>query len=289
MRRSADRSPGDVERGAASSLGGGARGLARARRSWRPRGARRAHARGSSRRRLSGPGAPRPERPGRRARHAAGESPRRIVLLASSPSERQAVFALVAGARGYCDRGIAPSLVRKAAEVVQRGEIWIGRHVVPHLVRRITSLTPAKPGRRGRAGACRRDSTSCAPREREIALLVGAGANNREIATRLSITESTVKAHLTSVFRKLDVSGPAPSGADRAASASGDGRQPPPSRAPRRSTTQRTDRIRRQTESASASGRTPYRGKALIREMIDEIGRRSVAGGLSGAFARVSG
>jgi DNA-binding NarL/FixJ family response regulator len=129
----------------------------------------------------------------------------RIILLAAAPSEREAVFALVAGARGYCDRSIAPSLVRKAAEVVQRGEIWIGRHVVPHLLRQITALTPSQAGvASGRSLPSRFDFL--APREREIALLVGGGANNREIAMRLRITESTVKAHLTSVFRKLNVS-----------------------------------------------------------------------------------
>lgn len=130
----------------------------------------------------------------------------RIVVLASPPSERQAVFALVAGARGYCDRNIAPSLVRKAAEVVHRGEIWIGRGVVPHLLRRITSLTPSDDGpvEKGRSLPTRFEFL--APRERQIALLVGAGANNKEIAGQLSITEATVKAHLTSVFRKLNVS-----------------------------------------------------------------------------------
>src|SRR5262245_37475306 len=116
----------------------------------------------------------------------------RIVVLASAPSERQAVLALVAGARGYCDRGIAPSLVRKAAEVVQCGEIWIGRHVVPHLLRRITSLSPAPAGAPSGRGLPTRFEF-LGPREREIAFLVGGGANNREIAVQLRITESTVK------------------------------------------------------------------------------------------------
>ena len=66
----------------------------------------------------------------------------RIVLLASAPSDQEAVFALATGARGYCDRDIAPELVTKAAEVVQEGEIWIGRRVERHLLQRITSLTP---------------------------------------------------------------------------------------------------------------------------------------------------
>jgi two-component system NarL family response regulator len=123
---------------------------------------------------------------------------------------------------------------------VQRGEIWIGRHVVPHLLRRISSLTPAGPDA-GPGGRVSRRFDFLAPREREIALLVGSGANNREIAERLSITESTVKAHLTSVFRKLDVPDRlrlalfvrrlrAPTGARRASS-----------RAPRRSTSRPAD------------------------------------------------
>ena len=128
----------------------------------------------------------------------------RLVLLASSPSAQQAVFAVAAGARGYCDRNIPPALVKKAVEVVQRGEIWIGRHVVPHLLRRITSPAPARPDG-GLATRLPRSFDFLAPRERQIALLVGSGANNREIARRLNISESTVKAHLTSVFRKLDV------------------------------------------------------------------------------------
>ena len=130
----------------------------------------------------------------------------RIVLLASAPSDREAVFALASGARGYCDRNIAPALVSKAAEVVQEGEIWIGRRVVQHLLWRITSLARTCPV----AGSARRQSLRrfefLGPRERQIALLVGTGANNKEIARVLGITESTVKGYLSSTFRKLGVS-----------------------------------------------------------------------------------
>jgi DNA-binding CsgD family transcriptional regulator len=40
------------------------------------------------------------------------------------------------------------------------------------------------------------------PREIEIARLIGQGASNKRIARQLSITERTVKAHLTMIFRK---------------------------------------------------------------------------------------
>ena len=44
------------------------------------------------------------------------------------------------------------------------------------------------------------------PREREIVHQVAGGASNKEIANRLNVTEATIKAHLTAVFRKLGLS-----------------------------------------------------------------------------------
>ena len=128
----------------------------------------------------------------------------KILLLSPSPNERQAVFALLAGARGYCDRNISASLITKATEVVQRGDIWIARSVVPHLLKRLTSVT--RDQRRAARAALPTPLDSLNPRERETAQMVGRGAHNKEIASRLSVTEATVKAHLTSVFRKLKVS-----------------------------------------------------------------------------------
>lgn len=59
-----------------------------------------------------------------------------------------------------------------------------------------TKLTPA-----GRAGR-----ELLTPRERQIVRLVAIGDSNKEIAQQLSITERTVKAHLTSIFEKLGCS-----------------------------------------------------------------------------------
>lgn len=48
------------------------------------------------------------------------------------------------------------------------------------------------------------------PRERDVVRLVTAGACNKEIASRLAITEATVKVHLTTIFRKVGVTGRLP-------------------------------------------------------------------------------
>jgi DNA-binding NarL/FixJ family response regulator len=42
-------------------------------------------------------------------------------------------------------------------------------------------------------------------REQEISVLIGSGESNKQIARRLDITERTVKAHLTEIFRKLGI------------------------------------------------------------------------------------
>jgi DNA-binding NarL/FixJ family response regulator len=56
-----------------------------------------------------------------------------------------------------------------------------------------------------RARAERRHGPELSEREHEVLALVARGLSNHDIATRLGISEKTVKAHLTSVFRRLGV------------------------------------------------------------------------------------
>jgi two-component system, NarL family, nitrate/nitrite response regulator NarL len=129
----------------------------------------------------------------------------RIVLLTNRPDEREGIEALKAGARGYCDRDIDPLLLAKALDVVQQGEIWVGRKLIPHLLEELTALTERQQQDPPPDLDTRLDRITA--REREIAQLLSAGASNKEIARRLSVTERTVKAHLTAIFRKLGISG----------------------------------------------------------------------------------
>ncbi len=129
-------------------------------------------------------------------------SPRtKIVLLTSAPDEKEEVAAVKAGAKGYCDRDIAPSLLAKAVARVQNGEIWIGRRAISNFIEELASLV-LRPAPALAPGTL----SPLTSREREIAQLVGEGARNKEIAERLQVTEKTVKAHLTAVFRKLGLS-----------------------------------------------------------------------------------
>jgi DNA-binding NarL/FixJ family response regulator len=124
----------------------------------------------------------------------------RFIVAAAEPDEREGIAAFRAGARGYCHRDLSPALLVKAVEVVQKGEIWAGRTLVARLIDELGTRTRTR-GRADNGGRVGGLTT----REREIAGLVAGGASNKEIAARLGVTERTVKAHLTAVFRKLGV------------------------------------------------------------------------------------
>lgn len=49
------------------------------------------------------------------------------------------------------------------------------------------------------------NQTALTPREQQIAMAIADGRSNRDIASRLGITEQTVKNHLTSIFGKVGV------------------------------------------------------------------------------------
>jgi two-component system, NarL family, nitrate/nitrite response regulator NarL len=125
----------------------------------------------------------------------------KIILLTSNPDDGEAIRALKAGAKGYCNKDVDPALLMKAVEVVEKGEIWVGRKIIPNLLEELTAVTERQE--RSSALPSAADFDSLTPRERQIAQFVGDGLSNKEIASRLNISDRTVKAHLTSVFRKL--------------------------------------------------------------------------------------
>ena len=128
----------------------------------------------------------------------------RVVVLTPKLDDREGMFALKAGARGYCRNNIASALLKRAVERTLEGEIWAGRKLVSHFLDEFAAIMARRQPGILAESAQRWDRLSL--RQREIARLVGGGASNREISTRLEITEKAVKAHLTPTFRKLGLS-----------------------------------------------------------------------------------
>jgi len=115
----------------------------------------------------------------------------------SRPIEVQ-VAALKYGARGYFDVSLPLTTLNAALAGIMRGEVWVERHVISELIDALV-LVPAVSDKQ------RQTVESLSPKELEVAKLVSHGATNKMIAHQMSITERTVKAHLTSTFQKMSL------------------------------------------------------------------------------------
>jgi two-component system, NarL family, nitrate/nitrite response regulator NarL len=110
------------------------------------------------------------------------------------------VPALQAGACGYVpdtrDVAMFVDCLRRAAE----GEFILDAALTKRVVLRLRELRGS-----ARAGAGHPSRDALSERERQILGLVAGGSTNRNVAAELGISESTVKNHLNSIFRKLRV------------------------------------------------------------------------------------
>lgn len=122
-------------------------------------------------------------------------------VLSAKPGPEEGLAWVEAGARGYGNRLMHPDVQSQAVQLVQGGEIWLGSELILHLIRQ---AQPSVAEDRPPAADSLPDTLT--QREREIALLVGQGLNNKQIARELDITDRTVKAHLGAVFKKTGVS-----------------------------------------------------------------------------------
>jgi two-component system NarL family response regulator len=125
-----------------------------------------------------------------------------IVALSGPISEETEVDLFKAGVRGYCRNSIDRQLLKRVVVAVQLGELWVRRSLMSRLLDELgVRSSYAVHDKRTVIGrlAC------LTVREHEIAALVGSGGTNKEIARQLDISERTVKAHLTEIFRKLGI------------------------------------------------------------------------------------
>lgn len=129
--------------------------------------------------------------------------PSKLLIIGDDWSDEQQVKVIVAGAAGYCECTTASSVILKAVESILQGDIWVQRHLVPIVIGALVKITqiptpPPKP-----APVIGLDSLSA--RERDVVRLILQGISNKVIASKLFISERTVKAHLTSIFKKLHI------------------------------------------------------------------------------------
>ena len=131
-------------------------------------------------------------------RELSGQSlPVRALVLTAAIGKTDTLRALQLGARGVVLKSFSSAMLFEGIRRVMLGEYWIGQESVASLIDALGDLSRTVP--------TPRNSFGLTPREHEIILAVVSGYSNPEIAERFSLSEQTVKHHLTHIFDKLGV------------------------------------------------------------------------------------
>ena len=119
------------------------------------------------------------------------------VILTTSDAEQDLVTALRAGARGYLLKDMEPEQLVGALGSTVNGEIVVAPEMTSILAKIVRGgeLQAPEPGR----------FAALTPRELDILRELAEGQSNKEIARALDIAPGTVKLHIRSILRKLDV------------------------------------------------------------------------------------
>jgi DNA-binding NarL/FixJ family response regulator len=121
-----------------------------------------------------------------------------VVVLTTFHADDQVLRALRAGAAGYVLKDTPPAEIVEAVRRVAAGDPVLSPAVTRRLIGTLTSA-----GRDTRRA--RRRLESLAEREREVAIAVGRGLSNAEIAAALYLSVPTVKAYVSRVLTKLEL------------------------------------------------------------------------------------
>lgn len=126
--------------------------------------------------------------------------PPHVIVLTTFQADEHVIGALRAGADGFLLKDTAPTEIVNAVRLVAAGEAMLSPSVTRTL---LTHLGNDESIDRRRVAVQR--LASLTEREREVATAVASGASNAEIAASLYMSEATVKAHVSRLLTKLEV------------------------------------------------------------------------------------
>ncbi len=130
--------------------------------------------------------------------------PPKVIVLTTFDADEHVVRALGNGATGFLLKDTSPPMIVEAIQKVAAGEPMLSPSVTAQLIRRVVD-DPSAGANADRARAAAARLASLSARERDVAIAVGQGRSNAEIADDLFMSLATVKAHVSHIFVKMQV------------------------------------------------------------------------------------
>jgi DNA-binding NarL/FixJ family response regulator len=128
-------------------------------------------------------------------------SPPTVLVLTTFDADELVVRALQAGAAGFLLKDTPPAEIVHSIGLVHAGDGTLS----PAVARRLIAMVAGDPEAVDRSEHARERLADLSAREREVALAVGRGLTNAEIAAELYMSVATVKAHVSRLLTKLGV------------------------------------------------------------------------------------
>ena len=128
-------------------------------------------------------------------------SPPKVIVLTTFDADDYVVRALRGGASGFLLKDTPPADIVAAVHKVAAGEHMLSPTVTAQLIARLGDTAPVDD----RASQARALLARLSEREREVAVAVGQGLANAQIAAELYMSVATVKAHVSRILDKLGV------------------------------------------------------------------------------------
>ena len=125
----------------------------------------------------------------------------RVIVLTAVQDEEELRRASRMGAMGVISKDTPMDMVIRAIDRVHSGELWLNRRLTAALVSELR-----RPGEEQHSNAEGKLIALLTDREKDVVSLIGEGLKNKQIADRLFISETTVRHHITSILKKLQVS-----------------------------------------------------------------------------------
>lgn len=126
-----------------------------------------------------------------------------IIVLTTFGADEYVLQALRAGASGFMLKDTPPPEIVAAIRRAAAGDAVLSPTVTQQLIEYVTATDPVSNPRRERARAL---LDRLSEREREVAIAIGQGKSNAEISAELFMSVATVKAHVSRLLSKLEVS-----------------------------------------------------------------------------------